>query len=115
LANWAKYSYFAVVMIKNESIPITVSAMHAYSSHPEFLVVCCQMIKSFCEKGECRQKAVNTSDGVGVMLDNLRNHPGSSIVQYSACEVLESLTSLSEQTNHLLIAPDLLHRVEYQH
>lgn len=93
LANWAKDSYYAVVMIKNGSVPITVSAMHTFLSHPEFLVVCCQMLKSFCEHGECYQKAVKTSAGVGDMLDNLRNHPGSSIVQYAACEAQESVTS----------------------
>ena len=112
LANWAKDSYYVVVMIKNESIPITVSAMHAFSSHPEFLVVCCEMLKSFCEQGECYQKTVKTSGGgVGVMLDNIRNHPGSSTVQYAAREALQSLTSLPEQTNHPLMAPDLTHRV----
>jgi hypothetical protein len=92
LANWAKDSYYVVVMIKNECIPITVSAMHAFSPHPEFLVVCCQMLKSFCEQGECYQNAVKTSGSVDVMLGTLRNHPGSSIVQYAVCEALESLT-----------------------
>ena len=110
LANWAKDTYYVVVMTKNKGIPLVVSAMAAFPYNANFLVNCCTLLTRLCSDNPTNQATAVKVGALSTIVAMMSTHSQTTRVQAGACEALRAFTInvilsalSSSKSDHLIL------------
>ncbi|KAL3917782.1 MAG: hypothetical protein SGILL_004549 [Bacillariaceae sp.] len=103
LAQWAHAdAYYKVVITKYRGIPIIIRAMKAFPDDEDIQGTCCRLLTSLTNKVQVFQEG-----GVDALLNAMKSHPSSIVVQSAALEGILALMPLVmhlEENNREMIS-----------
>lgn len=98
LAQWASVdAYYKVVITKYNGIQSTIRAMHAFLQSADLQSMCCTILATLSNKCLIFQEG-----GAYAIVEAMKRHPSSIIVQSAALEALSPLTPLLLQEQAML-------------
>lgn len=102
LAQWASVdAYYKVVISKYQGIPAIIQAMDTFPMSADLQACGCSALKSLSNKSH-----IHTNGGVSALLNALRNHPASIVVQSEALDALKQQGPMLSQES-----PDTLRQL----